>query len=176
MWSPCTCEVKQERKVKQQGKVRVKEKWEWKKSESESKVKVKLLRFGALRSRLAEKCQYWQNLSIESQSSASEAKNISLNNRERGNVLYMICPSSFLPARSLTSKKRVIQHIQYRQKNPLLTLSTTKYQAVPNHTDTVTPSTSQYRPILTECHQSFPLIFFLFTTHLMSHAQYTWSS
>ena len=35
-------------------------------------------------------------------------------------------------------------HIQYMQKSPLLTLTTTKYQAVPNHTG---KSNSKYQPV-----------------------------
>ena len=62
------------------------------------------------------------------------------------------------------------------------------YHLIPSSTNLYWPSTSQYRHILTQYHQ-VPLIIYhlvrhssvdwiisLFTTHLMSHAQYTWSS
>ena len=72
----------------------------------------------------------------------------------------------------------------YRHKSPLLTL----YHLIPSSTNLYWPSTSQYRHILTQYHQvpliihhlvrhsSVNWIISLFTTHLMSHAQYTWSS
>ena len=72
----------------------------------------------------------------------------------------------------------------YRHTSPLLTL----YYLIPNSTNLNWPSTSQYRHILTQYHQvpfivhylvrhsSVNWIISLFTTHLMSHAQYTWSS
>ena len=72
----------------------------------------------------------------------------------------------------------------YRHTSPLLTL----YHLIPISTNLYWPSTSQFRHILTQCHQA-PLIIHhlvrhssanwiisLFTTHLMSHAQNTWSS
>ena len=58
----------------------------------------------------------------------------------------------------------------------------------PSSSNLYWPSTSQYRHILIQCHQvpliihhlvrhrSADWIISLFTTHLMSHAQYTWSS
>ena len=72
----------------------------------------------------------------------------------------------------------------YRHTSPLLTL----YHLIPNITNLYWQNTSQYRHILTLYHQ-VPLIIHylvrrstanwiisLFTTHLMSHADYTWSS
>ena len=72
----------------------------------------------------------------------------------------------------------------YRHTSPLLTM----YHLISSSTNLYWPSTSQYRHILTQYHQ-VPLIIHhlvrhssanwiisLFTTHLMSHAQYTWSS
>ena len=69
----------------------------------------------------------------------------------------------------------------YRHTSPLLTM----YHLIPSSTNLYWPSTSQYRHILTQYHQ-VPLIIhhlvwhssansmiFLFTTYLMSHAQYT---
>ena len=62
------------------------------------------------------------------------------------------------------------------------------YHLIPSSTNLYWPSTSQYRHILTQYHQvpliihhlvrhsSVNWIISLFTTHLMSHAQYTWSS
>ena len=71
----------------------------------------------------------------------------------------------------------------YRHTSPLLTI----YHLISSSTNLYWPSTSQYRHILTQHHQ-VPLIIHhlvrhssanwiisLFTTHLMSHAQYTWS-
>ena len=55
----------------------------------------------------------------------------------------------------------------YRHTSPLLTM----YHLIWSSTKLYWPSTSQYRNILTQYHQ-VPLI----THHLMSHAQYTWSS
>ena len=72
----------------------------------------------------------------------------------------------------------------YRHTSPLLTM----YHLIPSSTNLYWPSTSQYRHILTQYHQvpliihhllrhsSVNWIISLFTTHLMSHAQYTWSS
>ena len=72
----------------------------------------------------------------------------------------------------------------YRHTNPLLTL----YHLISSSTNLYWPSTSQYCHILTQYHQvpiiihhlvrhsSAYWIISLFTTHLMSHAQYTWSS
>ena len=67
----------------------------------------------------------------------------------------------------------------YRHTSPLLTL----YHLLPSNTNLYWPFTSQYRHILTQYHQ-VPIIIHhlvnwiisLFTTHLMSHAQNTWSS
>ena len=72
----------------------------------------------------------------------------------------------------------------YRHTSPLLTM----YHLISSSTNLYWPSTSQYRHILIQYHQ-VPLIIHhldrrssanwiisLFTTHLMSHAQYTWSS
>ena len=72
----------------------------------------------------------------------------------------------------------------YRHTSPLLTL----YLLISSSTNLYWSSTSQYRHILTQYHQ-VPLIInhperhssvnlknSHFTTHLMSHAQYTWSS
>ena len=62
------------------------------------------------------------------------------------------------------------------------------YHLIPSSTNLYWPSTSQYRHILTQYHQvplmihhlvrhrSVNWIISLFPTHLMSHAQYTWSS
>ena len=62
------------------------------------------------------------------------------------------------------------------------------YHLIPSSTNLYWPSTSQYRHILTQYHQvqliihhlvrhsSASWIISLFTTHLMSHAKYTWSS
>ena len=62
------------------------------------------------------------------------------------------------------------------------------YHLIPSSTNLYWPSISQYRHILTQYHQvpliihhllrhsSVNWIISLFTTHLMSHAQYTWSS
>ena len=62
------------------------------------------------------------------------------------------------------------------------------YHLIPSSTNLYWPSTSQYRHILTQYHQVPPIIYHLvrqssanwiislFTTHLMSHAQYTWPS
>ena len=71
-----------------------------------------------------------------------------------------------------------------RHTSPLLTM----YHLIPSSTNIYWPSTSHYRYILTQYHQ-IPLIIHhivrhssvnwiisLFRTHLMSHAQYTWSS
>ena len=55
----------------------------------------------------------------------------------------------------------------YRHTSPLLTM----YHLISSSTNLYWPSTSQYRHILTQYHQ-VPLIIH----HLMSHAQYTWSS
>ena len=55
----------------------------------------------------------------------------------------------------------------YRHTSPLLTM----YHLISSSTNLYWPSTSQYRHILTQYHK-VPLI----THHLMSHAQYTWSS
>ena len=55
----------------------------------------------------------------------------------------------------------------YRHTSPLLTM----YHLISSSTNLYWPSTSQYRHILTQYHQ-IPLIIH----HLMSHAQYTWSS
>ena len=55
----------------------------------------------------------------------------------------------------------------YRHTCPLLTM----YHLISSSTNLYWPSTSQYRHILTQYHQ-VPLIIY----HLMSHAQYTWSS
>ena len=55
----------------------------------------------------------------------------------------------------------------YRHTSPLLTI----YHPISSSTNLYWPSTSQYRHILTQNHQ-VPLIIH----HLMSHAQYTWSS
>ena len=55
----------------------------------------------------------------------------------------------------------------YRHSSPLLTL----YHPIPSSTNLYWPSTSQYHHILTQYHQ-VPLIIH----HLMSHAQYTWST
>ena len=55
----------------------------------------------------------------------------------------------------------------YRHTSPLLTM----YHVISSSTNLNWPSTSQYRHILTQYHQ-VPLIIH----HLMSHAQYTWSS
>ena len=72
----------------------------------------------------------------------------------------------------------------YRHTSPLLTM----YHLISSSTNLYWPSTSQYRHILTQYHQvpliihhlvrhsSVNWIISLFTTHLMSHAQYTWSS
>ena len=72
----------------------------------------------------------------------------------------------------------------YRHTSPLLAL----YHLIPSSTNLYWPNTSQYRHILTQYHQVPLLIHYLvrrssanwiislFTTHLMSHAQYTWSS
>ena len=72
----------------------------------------------------------------------------------------------------------------YRHSSPLLTM----YHLIASSTNLYWPSTSQYRHILTQYHQvpliihhlvrhsSVNWIISLFTTHLMSHAQYTWSS
>ena len=72
----------------------------------------------------------------------------------------------------------------YRHTSPLLTM----YHLIASSTNLYWPSTSQYRHILTQYHQvpliihhlvrhsSVNWIISLFTTHLMSHAQYTWSS
>ena len=72
----------------------------------------------------------------------------------------------------------------YRHTSPLLTM----YHLIASSTYLYWPSTSQYRHILTQYHQvpliihhlvrhsSVNWIISLFTTHLMSHAQYTWSS
>ena len=78
----------------------------------------------------------------------------------------------------------------FRYKSPLLSLyqvpsstnlywpSTTKYQPVSSYTDSVPSSTNQYHFIIHHptTHSWANWVFFLFTTHLMSHAQYTWSS
>ena len=55
----------------------------------------------------------------------------------------------------------------YRHTSPLLTM----YHLISSSTNLYWPSTSQYRHILTQYHQ-VPLIIH----HLMSQAQYTWSS
>ena len=55
----------------------------------------------------------------------------------------------------------------YRHTSPLLTM----YHLISSSTNLYWPSTSQYRHIPTQYHQ-VPLIIH----HLMSHAQYTWSS
>ena len=55
----------------------------------------------------------------------------------------------------------------YRHTSPLLTM----YHLISSSTNLYWPSTSQYRYILTQYHQ-VPRI----NHHLMSHAQYTWSS
>ena len=55
----------------------------------------------------------------------------------------------------------------YRHTSPLLTM----YHLISSSTNSYRSSTSQYRHILTQYHQ-VPLIIH----HLMSHAQYTWSS
>ena len=72
----------------------------------------------------------------------------------------------------------------YRHTSPLLTM----YHLIPSSTNLYWPSTSQYRHILTQYHQvpliihhlvrhsSVNWIISLFTIHLMSHAQYIWSS
>ena len=72
----------------------------------------------------------------------------------------------------------------YRHTSPLLTM----YHLISSSTNLYWPSTSQYRHILTQYHQvpliihhlvrhsSVNWIISLFTTHLMSHAQNTWSS
>ena len=72
----------------------------------------------------------------------------------------------------------------YRHTSPLLTM----YHLIPSSTNLYWPSTSQYRHILTQYHQvpliihhlvrhsSVNWIISLFTTHLKSHVQYTWSS
>ena len=72
----------------------------------------------------------------------------------------------------------------YRHTSPLLTM----YHLISSSTNLYWPSTSQYRHILIQFHQvpllihhldrhsSANWIISLFTTHLMSHAQYTWSS
>ena len=72
----------------------------------------------------------------------------------------------------------------YRHTSPLLTL----YHLIPSITNLYWPITGQYCHKLTQYHQvpllihhlvrhsSANYIIFLFTTHLMSHAQFTWSS
>ena len=72
----------------------------------------------------------------------------------------------------------------HRHTSPLLTM----YHLIPSSTNLYWPNTSQYRHILTKYHQVQIIIhrivrpssanwkISLFTTHLMSHAQYTWSS
>ena len=72
----------------------------------------------------------------------------------------------------------------YRHTSPLLTM----YHLIPISTNLYWPSTSQYRHIQTQYHQVQIMIHHpvrpssanwkisLFETHLMSHAQYTWSS
>ena len=72
----------------------------------------------------------------------------------------------------------------YRHTSPLLTM----YHLIPSSTNLYWPSNRQYHHILTQYHQvpliihhlgrhsSANWIFSLFTTHLMSHAPYAWSS
>ena len=72
----------------------------------------------------------------------------------------------------------------YRHTSPLLTL----HHLIPSSTNLYWPTTSQYRHILTQYyqvplmihyrvrHSSANWIIFLFTTHLMSLAHFTWSS
>ena len=72
---------------------------------------------------------------------------------------------------------------KYRNTSPLLTL----YHLIPSSTNLYWPSTSQYCHILTQYHQVPLIIHHLVRhssvnwiishmTHMMSHAQYTWSS
>ena len=89
-----------------------------------------------------------------------------------------VCQASITPDQISTFS------IIYRHTSPFLTL----YHLTPSSTNLYWPSTSQYRLILIQYHQvpllihhldrhsSANWIISLFTTHLMSHAQYTWSS
>ena len=89
-----------------------------------------------------------------------------------------VCEGSVTPDQISTFSKI------YRHTSPLLTL----YHLIPSSTNFYWPSTSWYCHILTQYHQE-PLIIqhlirrssanwiiSLFTTHLMSRLQYTWSS
>ena len=89
-----------------------------------------------------------------------------------------VCQASVTPDQVSTFSNK------YRHTSPLLTL----YHLTPSITNLYWQNTSQYHHILTQYHQvpliihhlvrhsSAKWIISLFTTHLMSHAQYTWSS
>ena len=83
-----------------------------------------------------------------------------------------------------------VRHRCYPTKSPFSNIYTnmTLYHLKPSSSNLYWPSTSQYRHILIQYHQvpllihhldrhsSANWIISLFMTHLMSHAQYTWSS
>ena len=76
-------------------------------------------------------------------------------------VCQCVCQASVTPDQISTFSNI------YRHTSPLLTI----YHLISSSTNLYWPSTSQYRDTLTQYHQ-VPLI----TYHLMSYAQYTWSS
>ena len=76
-------------------------------------------------------------------------------------VCQCVCQASVTPDQISTFSNI------YRHTSPLLTM----YHLISSSTNLYWPSTSQYRHILTQYHQ-VPLKIH----HLMSHAQYTWSS
>ena len=98
-------------------------------------------------------------------------------------ALYSVVSLSVCQASVTPNQISTFSNI-YRHTSPLLTM----YHLIPSSTNLYWPSTSQYRHILTQYHQvpliihhlvrhsSANWIIFLFTTHLVSHAQYSSSS
>ena len=98
-------------------------------------------------------------------------------------VYYVVCLCVY---QALVAPDQISTFFQYIQAykpftDPVLSntkqyqFMLTKYQPVSSYTDPV-PSSTTYNSSSRKRHSSANWIISLFTTHLMSHAQYTWSS